>query len=62
MPLNGVKNNIPSSKVKPDDKISLSEKQKQLRVQSSLELVDQIGMPDWVDVDQKRWKVFLKSA
>jgi small subunit ribosomal protein S4 len=53
--LNGKKNNIPSARVKPNDTISLVEKAKaQLRVKSSLELAEQIGIPDWVSVDPKK--------
>ena len=48
--LNGKKNNIPSAGVKPNDTISLVEKAKaQLRVKSSLELAEQIGIPDFQD-------------
>ncbi len=61
--LNGERNNIPSSKVRPDDKISLSEKaKKQLRVKSALELAEEIGMPEWVSVDQKKMEGIFKRV
>jgi small subunit ribosomal protein S4 len=61
--LNGKKNNIPSARVKPNDTISLVEKAKaQLRVKSSLELAEQIGIPDWVSVDPKKMEGIYKRV
>ena len=53
--LNGIKTNIPSARVKPDDVISLTDKAKaQARVQSAIELAEDLGLPDWVSVDPKK--------
>ena len=61
--LNGKRNNIPSARVKPNDTISLVEKAKaQLRVKSSLELAEQIGIPDWVSVDAKKMEGIYKRV
>ena len=61
--LNGKKNNIPSARVKPNDTVSLAEKAKaQLRVKSSLELAEQIGIPDWVSVDAKKMEGVYKRV
>ena len=61
--LNGKKNNIPSARVKPNDTVSLAEKAKaQLRVKSSLELAEQIGIPDWVSVDAKKMEGIYKRV
>tara|TARA_Y100001978_G_scaffold195556_1_gene203976 strand:- start:351 stop:728 length:378 start_codon:yes stop_codon:yes gene_type:complete len=61
--LNGKRNNIPSARVKPNDTVSLVEKAKvQLRVKSSLELAEQIGIPDWVTVDTKKMEGVYKRV
>ena len=61
--LNGKRNNIPSARVKPNDTVSLVEKAKvQLRVKSSLELAEQIGIPDWVTVDAKKMEGVYKRV
>ncbi|MEO1925907.1 MAG: 30S ribosomal protein S4, partial [Gammaproteobacteria bacterium] len=49
--VNGKSVNIPSYNVQPSDMISIREKsKKQLRIQSALEVAEQYGLPDWVDV------------
>ncbi len=59
--LNGRKANIPSLQVKPDDVISVAEKaRKQLRVQAALDLAQQRGFADWVDVDVKKMEGVFK--
>ncbi|OUV03449.1 MAG: 30S ribosomal protein S4 [Betaproteobacteria bacterium TMED82] len=61
--VNGQRNNIPSARVRPDDKISLTDKARiQLRVKSALELAEQIGLPDWVDVDIKKMEGIFKRV
>jgi small subunit ribosomal protein S4 len=53
--VNGQCVNIPSYSVGPDDVVSVREKAKtQTRIQESVELAEQYGFPDWVDVDTKR--------
>jgi small subunit ribosomal protein S4 len=60
--VNGKSVNIPSYQVKPSDTIAIREKsKKQLRIQSSLELAEQYGMPDWVDVNTKNMEGVFKS-
>jgi len=60
--VNGGRVNIASYQVKPGDEIEIREKsKKQLRIISSLEIAQQIGFPDWVDVDPKNLKGVFKS-
>ena len=49
--VNGKKVSIPSFQVKPSDVVAVCEKaKKQLRIQSSLELAQQRGFAEWLDV------------
>ena len=60
--VNGQSVNIPSYQCQAGDVIALREKsQKQARVQQSLEIRGQIGFPDWVEVDEKKFSGVLKS-
>lgn len=53
--VNNVVVNVPSYHVSPDDVISVREKaKKQLRIQDALNVAEQIGVPDWVEVDAKK--------
>ncbi len=53
--VNKVVVNVPSYHVSPDDVISIREKaKKQLRIQDALNVAEQIGLPDWVEVDVKK--------
>ena len=55
--------NIPSYQVSTDDEISVREKaKKQLRIQDALNITEQFGFPDWVDVDVKAMKGAFKSV
>ena len=60
--LNGKKMNIPSAQLKANDTISLHDgAQKQMRVQSAMELAQQRGgIADWVDVDPKKMEGVFK--
>ena len=61
--VNGRKLNIPSYQVRPDDQVAVSEGTRQhLRVQSSVEMSQQRGIPDWLDVDAKAMKGVFKSV
>jgi small subunit ribosomal protein S4 len=61
--VNGKSVNIPSYDVKPSDTISVREKsKKQLRIQSALEIAEQYGLPDWVDVNTKNMEGVFKSV
>jgi len=55
--------NIPSYQCKAGDVIGLREKaQKQIRVQAALAIAAQVGFPDWVEVDDKKFSGILKSV
>jgi len=61
--VNGQKVNIPSYQVKASDTISVSEKaSKQLRVQSALELAQQRGIAEWLEVDAKKMEGVFKNV
>ena len=60
--VNGQLVNIPSYQVKPEDKIEIREKSRQqLRIQDALNVADQIGFPEWVEVDIKKMIGVFKS-
>lgn len=60
--VNGQSVNIPSYQVNPEDKIEIREKsKKQLRIQDSLNVAEQIGFPEWVEVDAKKMAGIFKS-
>ncbi|MDM8357185.1 MULTISPECIES: 30S ribosomal protein S4 [Pandoraea] len=60
--LNGVVANIPSIKVKAGDIITVREKaKKQVRIQESLSLAEQVGFPIWVSVDAKKMEGTFKA-
>ena len=55
--------NIPSYQVNPDQVVSIREKsQKQARIAESIELAQQRGIPDWMDVDVKKMEGIFKSV
>jgi len=61
--LNGRCMNIPSHLVKKDDVVTIREKsQKQVRVQDSLTVAEQLGFPDWVDVSVKKMEGKFSSV
>ena len=61
--LNGKKVNIPSMQVKPGDVIAASEKgKKQLRVKSSLEMAEQRGTAEWLEVDVTKMEGVFKAV
>jgi small subunit ribosomal protein S4 len=60
--VNGKIVSIPSAQLKAGDAISIREKaKKQLRIQNAMEIASQVGLPEWVDVDQKKMAGVLKS-
>ena len=60
--VNGAPVNVPSYQCKPGDVVSLHEKaQKQARVQQALQIRGQVGFPDWVEVDEKKFSGVLKA-
>jgi small subunit ribosomal protein S4 len=53
---------IPSYQVKAGDVITIREKsRKQLRIQSALNVAQQVGLPDWVEVDDKQFRGVFKT-
>jgi len=62
--VNGKSVNLPSYQVKAGDSIELSEKaQKQLRVQESLTVSQQMDLsPSWVEVDSKKFTGVFKAV
>ncbi len=61
--VNGATVNIPSYQVKAGDVVTVREKaQKQGRVQAALELMQQNGFVDWVEVDSKKFEGVFKSV
>jgi small subunit ribosomal protein S4 len=62
--VNGQSVNLPSYQVKAGDAIALSERaQKQLRVQESLTVAQQMDLsPSWVEVDSKKFSGVFKAV
>jgi small subunit ribosomal protein S4 len=60
--VNGRVVNIPSYSVAVGDVIAVRENaKKQLRIQDALNVAEQYGMPDWVEVDAKKMQGIFKS-
>jgi small subunit ribosomal protein S4 len=60
--VNGEIVNIPSYQCKAGDVIAVREKaQKQARIGAALAIAAQVGFPDWVEVDEKKYSGTLKS-
>ncbi len=60
--VNGQRVNVPSYQVQPNDNLGLAEKSKnQQRVKSALELAEQRGFVDWIDVDAKKMEGVFKA-
>ncbi len=60
--LNGRKMNIPSHLVRPGDVIAVAERAKnQLRVQAALDMQEQRGFDEWLEVDTKRKEGTFKA-
>lgn len=60
--VNGARVNIPSYQVHPNDVISINEKSRaQIRVQSAMDLAQQRGIADWLDVDTKKMEGVYKT-
>ncbi len=60
--VNGKIVNIPSYVVAASDIVSVREKsRKQARISESLALAEQIGFPDWVDVNQNKFEGTFKA-
>jgi small subunit ribosomal protein S4 len=60
--VNGETVNIPSYQCKAGDVVAVREKaQKQLRIQSAMQIKAQVGLPNWVEVDEKKFTGTLKQ-
>ncbi len=60
--VNGKPVNIPSFQVSPEDVVTIREKsKKQVRIQDSLAIAEQLGFPEWVEVDSKGMEGRFKS-
>ncbi len=60
--VNAKKVNIPTYQVSPSDVIALDEKaKKQLRIQASLDMAQQRGFSDWIDMDVSKMQGVFKS-
>jgi small subunit ribosomal protein S4 len=54
---------IPSYQVRAGDVVSVREKsRKQLRIQSALNVAQQVGFPEWVEVDDKQMRGVFKTV
>jgi len=61
--VNGRKTNIPSFQVSPEDVVAVAEKARsQSRIQSALEMAQQRGIPDWVDLDASKFTGVFKRV
>lgn len=61
--VNGKAVNIPSYQVQPQDVIAIREKaKKQIRIQDSITVAEEHGMPEWVEVDGKKMEGTFKSV
>ncbi len=61
--VNGKCVNIPSFQVKPEDVVAVREKSRnQARIQDSLTVAEQIGFPEWVDVDVGKMEGVFKAV
>ncbi len=60
--VNGKTVNIPSYQLKAGDTIAIREKaKKQLRIKEAISVNEQLGLPEWVEVDSKKLEGVLKS-
>ncbi len=61
--VNGRSVNIPSYQVQPEDTITVREKaKKQLRIADALNVAEQFGLPEWVEVDNKKMEGVFKAV
>ena len=61
--VNGHVVNIPSYQVSPSDVVSIRERAKsQTRIVDALTVAEQMGFPEWLDVDVKKMQGIFKSV
>ena len=60
--VNDIVVNIPSYQVAAGDKVEIRDKAKaQTRIKSALDIATQVGLPDWVEVDEKKLSGVLRN-
>ena len=60
--VNGKTVSIASFQVSPDDVVAIRERsKKQVRIQDSLAIAEQLGFPEWMEVDSKKMEGRFKS-
>jgi small subunit ribosomal protein S4 len=61
--VNGKSVNVPSYEVQANDEIQIRDKsRKQLRIQDALNVAEQYGLPEWVEVDPKKMSGVFKQV
>lgn len=61
--VNGKSVNIPSYQVSPNDVVAVRERaKKQVRIADSLAIAEQLGFPEWVEVDSKKMEGRFKAV
>ena len=61
--VNGEIVNVPSYQVSPADVVAIRERaKKQTRIQDSLAIAEQVGFPEWLDVDPKKMQGIFKNV
>ena len=61
--VNGRGVNIPSCQVRPEDTIAVRERSRQqLRIRDALNVAEQYGLPDWVEVNSKTMEGVFKAV
>jgi small subunit ribosomal protein S4 len=61
--VNGQVVNVPSYSIKAGDVVAVRERsKKQLRIQDALNVAEQYGMPEWVQVDTKKMEGVFKAT
>jgi len=54
--------NIPSCQIKAGDKVAVRQRAKaQMRIKAALDIATQVGIPEWVEVDESKMEGVLKA-
>ena len=58
-----VAHNIPSMQIKPGDVVAIADKSKdQLRIKTALDMAEQRGISEWLEVNSKKMEGTFKSV
>ena len=61
--MNGEVVTIPSYQMRAGDVVQIREKaRKQLRIQNAMQIASQVGLPEWVEVNDKEMKGVFKQV